>query len=78
MGEGFGRTDLRSEDVDTGLVYAAAADGAKGFVYMGAGPGGVSTDATTAITDLCSEGVIFVVTHRILLRANPPSPSPDN
>jgi len=69
---------LHPEEMDAGLIYAAAANGAQGIVYMGPGPGGVSTNASAAIAALYDQGIYTVVAHRTLLGANPPSPTPGN
>lgn len=66
-----------AEEFDAGLIRAAAADGAKGIVYMGPGPGGVSTNASAVIQELHEQGIVTVVTHRTWLGFNPPSPQLD-
>lgn len=68
--------DSLQEDFDAGLLWAAADDGAQGIVYMGPGPGGISTNASLAITELSARAVVTVVTHRTFQGANPPSPQP--
>ncbi|PYH80198.1 Asparaginase/glutaminase [Aspergillus uvarum CBS 121591] len=59
---------------DAGLLYAAAADGAKGIVIMGVGPGGLSTAATNAAMDLYNSGVVTVASLRPFFGAVVPEP----
>ncbi|CAI7659586.1 hypothetical protein PCG10_005716 [Penicillium crustosum] len=63
---------------DANLLYAAAADGAKGIVIMGVGPGGLSTAATQAAQDLYGKGVVTVASLRPSFGAVVPSPEPGN
>ncbi|KAJ5877069.1 hypothetical protein N7455_000534 [Penicillium solitum] len=63
---------------DANLLYAAAADGAKGIVIMGVGPGGLSTAATQAAEDLHGKGVVTVASLRPFFGAVVPSPEPGN
>ncbi|RDW84886.1 asparaginase [Coleophoma cylindrospora] len=63
---------------DANLLYAAAADGAKGIVIMGVGPGGLSTAATNAANDLYTQGVITVDSLRPFFGAVVPRPQVNN
>ncbi|KOS38810.1 hypothetical protein ACN38_g10376 [Penicillium nordicum] len=54
------------------------ADGAKGIVIMGIGPGSLSTAATQAAEDLHGKGVVTVASLRPFFGAVVPSPEPGN
>ncbi|KPM39652.1 hypothetical protein AK830_g6906 [Neonectria ditissima] len=60
------------------LLYAAAADGAKGIVIMGVGPGGLSTTARAAAEDLFTQGVVTVASLRPSFGAVVPGPAVSN
>ncbi|KAK7398211.1 hypothetical protein QQX98_012414 [Neonectria punicea] len=60
------------------LLYAAAADGAKGIVIMGVGPGGLSTAARAAAEDLFTQGVVTVASLRPSFGAVVPGPAVSN
>ncbi|PVH75665.1 Asparaginase/glutaminase, partial [Cadophora sp. DSE1049] len=63
---------------DAGLLYSAAANGAKGIVIMGVGPGGLSTNATLAANALFEQGVVTVASLRPFFGAVVPSPQVNN
>ncbi|KFA52979.1 hypothetical protein S40293_09165 [Stachybotrys chartarum IBT 40293] len=61
---------------DANLMYAAAADGVKGVVVMGVGPGALSTAANNAANDLADQGVVTVASLRPFFGASVPGPQP--
>ncbi|KFA80377.1 hypothetical protein S40288_10042 [Stachybotrys chartarum IBT 40288] len=61
---------------DANLMYAAAADGVKGIVVMGVGPGALSTAANNAANDLADQGVVTVASLRPFFGASVPGPQP--
>ncbi|KAF2127106.1 Asparaginase/glutaminase [Dothidotthia symphoricarpi CBS 119687] len=63
---------------DAGLLRAAVADGAKGIVIMGVGPGGLSTAATQAANELFEQGVVTVASLRPFFGAVVPGPQTSN
>ncbi|KAJ4124968.1 hypothetical protein NW768_009309 [Fusarium equiseti] len=56
------------------LLYAAAQDGARGIVIMGAGPDALSDAAIKAAKDLHSQGVVTVVSFRPYFGPAVPTP----
>ncbi|WKT42172.1 Asparaginase/glutaminase-like [Fusarium oxysporum f. sp. vasinfectum] len=63
---------------DAGLLRAAAADGAKGIIIMGVGPGALSTAADEAAKNLSKKGVITVASLRPSFGAVVPGPQLSN
>ncbi|RFN47447.1 l-asparaginase [Fusarium flagelliforme] len=59
---------------DADLLYAAAKNGARGIVIMGAGPGALSDAAIKAAEDLHSQGVVTVASFRPYFGLAVPSP----
>ncbi|CAG7559335.1 unnamed protein product [Fusarium equiseti] len=57
------KVDVLYEGFDVDLLYAAAKNGARGIMIMGAGPGALS-DAIEAAEDLHSRGVVTVASFR--------------
>ncbi|KAH7136872.1 Asparaginase/glutaminase [Dactylonectria estremocensis] len=66
------------QDFDANLLYAAVADGAKGIVVMGVGPGGLSTAATAAANDLYKKGIVTIASLRPSFGASVPGPAISN
>ncbi|KAH8679446.1 Asparaginase/glutaminase [Ilyonectria robusta] len=63
---------------DANLLYSAVADGAKGIVIMGVGPGGLSNAATEAANALSEKGIVTVASLRPFFGAVVPRPQISN
>ncbi|RBR24783.1 uncharacterized protein FIESC28_02444 [Fusarium coffeatum] len=59
---------------DADLLYAAAKDGTRGIVIMGAGPGALSDAAIKAAEDLHNQGVVTVASFRPYFGLAVPTP----